>query len=142
MATNLRVEFYKRQHKRLSKSIVIDTSSSKKTCRTPGPDFPSKSIPSTPIAVVASSPDEKPSSIGDIPYYEMKKPFVFLENINEESFKCLNHSPLHPKLAYVPNWEEMFELLSHILFFTEREPLVHDMGVLFQATQQILVEVD
>ena len=72
----------------------------------------------------------------------MRKPFVILRNISEDSFECLNSSPFLPKLAYVPNWEKVFKLLSCISFFIEREPLVQDMGVLFPGMQWIPVEVD
>ncbi|KAL6319810.1 hypothetical protein AAG906_036872 [Vitis piasezkii] len=102
---------------------------------TPGPNSPSKPTRSTPTAVVASRLDEKPSSIGDISYHKMRKPFVVLGNISEDSFECLNSSPFCPKLAYVPNREKVFKLLSCISFFTEREPLMQDMGVLFPTIQ-------
>ncbi|KAL6342959.1 hypothetical protein AAG906_016979 [Vitis piasezkii] len=70
----------------------------------------------------------------------MRKPFVISGNISEDSFECPNPSHFHPKLAYVPSREEVSELFSRIPFFTEREPLVQDMRVLFSPMQQILVE--
>lgn len=84
MASNLRVGFYKRQRKGLSEYIVIDLSPSKKTRLTPGPDFPSKPTLSTLAIVIASSLDEKPSSVDDISYHEIRKPFVVSRNISED----------------------------------------------------------
>ena len=88
------------------------------------------------------SSDEKPSFVNDIFYHDMRKPFAISGNISEDSFECPNPSHFHPKLAYVPSREEVSELFSRIPFFTEREPLVQDMRVLFSAMQQILVEVN
>ena len=76
MTSNLRVRFYKRQCKGLFEYIFINLSPSKKTCSTPGPNSPSKPTSPTFVAVIASSLDEKPSSIDDISYHEMRKPFV------------------------------------------------------------------
>lgn len=121
MASNLRVRFYKRQRKGLIESIVIDLSPSKKTRSTPGLDSPSKSTLPTLVAVVASSLDEKPSSIDDISYHEMKKSFVVSGKINDDSFECSNSSSLRLKPAYVSSREEAFELLSHIPSFTKKK---------------------
>ncbi|RVW39852.1 hypothetical protein CK203_083152 [Vitis vinifera] len=85
----------------------------KKTCSAPDPNSPSKPTPSTPTTVVTSGLNEKPSSIGDIPYHEMRKPFIVLGSINKESFECPNPSPLRLNPAYIPNQEEMSEFLSH-----------------------------
>ena len=49
MATNLRARFRKRQCERLSKSIVIGPSSSKKGHPAPGLDSPSKPTSSTQV---------------------------------------------------------------------------------------------
>ncbi|KAJ9687051.1 hypothetical protein PVL29_015775 [Vitis rotundifolia] len=132
MTTNLRARFCKRQHKRLSKSITIGLSSSKKARSTPSSDSSSKSTPPTHVAAIASNPNEKLSSIGNIPYHEIRKSFIISGSINEKSFECSNPSPLCPKPAYVPNREEVSKLLTSN---TRHE-------VLFSATQQILVEVD
>lgn len=142
MATNLRVGFHEMQYKCLSKSITIDPSFSKKTCSTPNPNSLSKSTSSTPPAVVTLGPNKEPSSVGDIPYHGMKKPFVFTGSISEESFECSNPSLPGPKLVYVSNREEMSKSLSRIPSFTERDPLVHNIGVLFSFMQWILVEVN
>lgn len=142
MVSNLRVEFYEKQHKRLPKSIAIDISPSKKACPTLGPDSLSKLTLSTTTTVVTSDPDEKPSSVDDISYHEMRKPFIVSGNISEDSFQCLNSSFLHPKPTYVPSREEVSELLSCIPFFIEKETLVQDTRVLFLATQRIPIEVD
>lgn len=74
MATNLRVEFCKMQHKHLSESIDVDLSPSKEAYLVPGPDSPSKSTPLTPTIVVALGLDNKPLSVGNIPYHKMKSP--------------------------------------------------------------------
>lgn len=131
-----------RQRKRPSESIAINPSSSKKTYLEPVLNPPSKSAPPTTAAPITSGPNEKLSSTNDISYHKMRKPFTVLKNISEESFECSNSSTPRPKLAYVLGWENISELLSCIPFFTEREPLVWNMGVLFLATQRILVEVD
>lgn len=76
MATNLRARFYERQRKRLYESIAIDPFSSKKAHS--APDLNSSSRPTTliPTTAVTSRLDEKPPSVGEIPYHEMRKPFV------------------------------------------------------------------
>ncbi|RVX02481.1 hypothetical protein CK203_031197 [Vitis vinifera] len=103
MTSNLRVGFCERKRKCLSKSIVVNPSSLKKTYPKPTIDPLSKSILSTIVAVVTSNPNKKPSSIDDISYHEARKPFIVLENISEESFKCLPFSPHCLKTTYVPS---------------------------------------
>ena len=142
MASNLRVEFHERQHKHLSESIAINLSPSKKAYPKPAPNPPSKSAPWTTIVAVISEMDEKPSFVDDISYHKIRKPFIILGEISEDSFECLNTSPLCPKTTYVPNREEISKLLSCISSFTESELLVSNMGVLFPAMQRILVKVD
>lgn len=142
MTTILRTGFHDRQLNSLFESIVIDLFSSKKARLATSSDFPSRPIPSTPTVVVISSSDEKSSSVGNIPYHGMRKPFVVSVSVNEELFECANPSPLYLKPTYVPSREEMSKLLSCILFFTKREPLVHDIRVFFPVMQRILVEMD
>ena len=76
MASNLRVGFHERQHKHLFESIAIDLSPSKKAHPTPSLDSLSKPTQLTPTVDITSSLDEKPSSISDISYHEMRNPFV------------------------------------------------------------------
>ena len=142
MTSNLRVGFCERKRKCLSKSIIVNPSSLKKTCPKPTIDSLSKSVLSTIVVVVTSNPNKKPSSIDDISYHEARKPFIVPENISEESFKCLHSSPPRLKATYVPSQQEVSELLSRIFSFTKKEHLVSNMGVLFPATQQITVEID
>nr|CAN60233.1 hypothetical protein VITISV_016497 [Vitis vinifera] len=106
MTSNLRVGFRERKRKCLSKSIIVNPSSLKKTCPKPTIDPLSKSILSTIVAVVTSNPNKKPSSIDDISYHKARKPFIVLENISEESFKCLHSSPPRLKATYVPSQQE------------------------------------
>ncbi|KAJ9682652.1 hypothetical protein PVL29_018551 [Vitis rotundifolia] len=135
MATNLRARFRERQHKRLSDYIVISPSPSKKACPTPRPNSLSMPTLSTPTDAITSGLNEKPSSVCNIPYHEMRKPFLISGSINEESFECPHLSPHCPKTTYVPSREKMFELLRCFLSFTENEPPMQDMGTLFSATQ-------
>lgn len=99
----------------------MNHSPSKKVHPAPELDSPSKSTPSTPTIVVVLDSDNKLSSVGDIPYHDMRKPFVISRSINEDSFKCLNISPHYPKLAYIPGREEVSELLRDIIFFFYRK---------------------
>ena len=71
-----------------------------------------------------------------------RKPFILLGNINEDLFEYSNSFLLHPKPTYVPSKKEVSKFLSRIPSFTENEPLVQDMRVLFLAMQWILIEVD
>ncbi|KAJ9705787.1 hypothetical protein PVL29_003744 [Vitis rotundifolia] len=119
MTTNLRIGFRERQHKRLSESTAISPSPSKKVCPALGMDSQSKPISLTPTTVVASGLDDKPSFIGDIPYHEMRKPFVVSESIIEDSFECPNPSPHCLKSTYIPNQDEMLELLRCTPSFIE-----------------------
>lgn len=99
----------------------MNHSSSKKVRPALELDSPSKSTPSTPTIVIVLDLDNKLSSVGDIPYYNMRKPFVVSRSINEDSFKCLNISPHRPKSAYIPGREEVSELLRGIIFFLYRK---------------------
>lgn len=80
--------------------------------------------------------------VGDIPYREMRKPFVFSRSISEKSFECLNPSPPCPKPVYVSNQKKVSKFLSRIPSFIENKPPVHDIGVFFSTMQRILIEVD
>ena len=142
MTSNQKVRLREKQHKHLFEPIAINPSHSKKTCLEPVPNPPSKLARPTIVAPITSRPNEKPSSTNNISYHKTRKPFTVLENISEESFECLNSSHPRPKLTYVLSWEKISKLLSCILFFTEKEPLVWNMGVLFSVTQRIPVEVD
>ncbi|KAJ9687146.1 hypothetical protein PVL29_015842 [Vitis rotundifolia] len=142
MVSNLRVGFRKRQCKCLSKSITVNPSHSKKAYPKPVVDPLSKSTLPTIATVVTLDPNEKSSSVDDISYHEMRKPFVVPENISEESFECLHSCHPHLKTTYIPNRQEVSKLLSRIPSFTENEPPVPNIGVLFPTTHQILVEVD
>lgn len=95
MTTILRTGFRDRQLNNLFESIIIDLSSSKKARLATSSDFPT--------IVVISSSDEKSSSVGNIPYHEMRKPFVVSVSVNEELFECANPSPLYLKPTYVPS---------------------------------------
>lgn len=90
---------------------------SKKVRPAPKLHSPSKSTPSTPTIVIVLDSDDKLFFVGDIPYHNLRKPFVVSRSINEDLFKCLNISPHRPKLAYIPGWEEVSELLRGIIFF-------------------------
>ena len=103
MASDLRVGFCERQHKRLSESIAINPSHSKKACPELAPDPLSKLTLPTITTIVTSGLDEKPSFIEDISYHETRKPFVISGKISKDSFECLNFSPLHTKVTYIPN---------------------------------------
>ena len=124
MTSILRAELCERQHKRLSKSIVVNPTPLKKACMEPTPTLPSMPALSTTTAAVTLEPDEKPPFADDISYHETKIPFVVPESFSEESFECMNFSPLCPKPTYVPSWEEISELLNHSPSFIEREPPV------------------
>ncbi|KAJ9703008.1 hypothetical protein PVL29_004670 [Vitis rotundifolia] len=142
MASNFRAEFRERKHKRLSKSIVINHNSSKKAFSELAS---APSLMPVPLAIpttVTLEPDEKLPSVDDIAYHEMRRPFIVPENLSEESFECMTSSPPYPKSAYVPSQDEIFEFLKRIISFTEREPLIQNMGVFFSTTQRILVEID
>lgn len=67
MATNLRARFYKRQYKRLSKSIIINPFSSKKAHPASNSDSPSRPTTLILTIVVALGLDEKPPSVGTFP---------------------------------------------------------------------------
>ena len=110
------------------KSIAINPSYLKKVCSKPAPNPSSKSAPPTTTVVVTWEPDEEPFFIDDISYHKTRKPFVIPREIREDSFECLNSSPLPPKATYVPNRKKISKILCCIIFFTERELLVLNMG--------------
>ena len=76
MATNLRTEFHERQRKCLSEFIIIGLSSSNKARLATSSDSPPKPTLLTLTTVVALGPAEKPPSVGNNSYHEMRKPFV------------------------------------------------------------------
>ena len=123
MTSNLRVRFCERQRKRLPESIIINPTLSKKAClKLASTSLPVPASPAT-IAAITLEPDEK-LSFDDIAYHKMRRPFAIPENLSKELFKCMTSSPPRPKSAYVPNQEEISNLLRQIPSFTEREPLV------------------
>ncbi|RVW37496.1 hypothetical protein CK203_113227 [Vitis vinifera] len=82
--------------------------------------------------IVTSGLDEKPSFIEDISYHETRKPLVILGKISEDSFECLNFSPLHTKRILVkvdenPNQSFMSRLpygtpdtaITHIIYLKD-----------------------
>ena len=142
MTSNRRVGFHERWHKCLSKSIAVNSITSKKACPEPASYPPSMPALSTTVMVVTLEPDEKLPSTDDISYHETNRPFVALENFSKESFECMNCFSPCPKTAYVPSWEEISKFLTHIPSFTERGVPVQNIGVLFLVTQQIPVEID
>ncbi|KAL6319629.1 hypothetical protein AAG906_020706 [Vitis piasezkii] len=75
MASNLRARFHERQRKRLSESIAINTTPSKKASLKPASAPPPMPIPSTITTTVTPKPDAKPLSANDIYYHDMRRPF-------------------------------------------------------------------
>lgn len=142
MTSNMRVGFHKRWHKCMSKSITVNSITSKKAFPEPAPNPPSMLALSTTVMVVTLKANEKLSYTDDISYHETKRPFVVLENFSKESFECVNCFSPYPKIAYVPNREEISKLLTHIPSFIERGFPVQNIGALFLVTQQIPVEID
>lgn len=127
MASNLRAEFRERQHKRLSKSIDVNPTPSKKACPEPASAPMPVSVPPTTAPTVTPKLDEKIPSIDDVAHHETRRPFIG-PDFSEESFQYMTFSLLCPKSTYVPNWEEVSELLKRIPSFIERELLVQNMG--------------
>lgn len=130
MTSNMRVRFHERWCKCLSKSIAVNSITSKKACPEPAPNPPSMPALLTTVMVVTLKPDEKLPSTDDISYHETKRPFVVLENFSKESFECMNYFSLRPKTAYVPSREEISKLLTHIHFFIEKVSSSKHMGAL------------
>lgn len=92
MTFNLRVEFQERQRKRLSESIVVNLIPLKRVCPKPTLIPSPVPVPSITAATVTLEPDEKLSSIDDIAYHEIRRPFIVPKNLNEESLKCMTSS--------------------------------------------------
>lgn len=93
MTFNLRAGFHGRQRKRLSESIAVNPTPLKRVCSEltliPSPVL----VPPTTAMTVTPESDEKLSSIDDIAYHEIKRPFIVPKNLNEESLKCMTSSP-------------------------------------------------
>ena len=146
MASNLRVEFRESQCKRLSESISISPSPSKKPCLdaaclepTPVP------VPMIAFLTVAAKiiyePDEKLHSTEDIAHHEPRRLSTNPDHFSDGSLGSIVSSSSCPKLGYIPNREEIAELMRQIPSFTKRETLVHDMRVLFPTAQWISIEI-
>ena len=112
MTSNLRVRFRERQYKRLSKSIAVNPTPSKKVCSEPTLVPPPVPILSTIAAIVTPKPDEKIFSTNDTAYHEIRRPFVILDSLNKESFEYMTSSHPHPKSTYVLSREEVSKLLK------------------------------
>ena len=142
MDSNLRAEFHERQCKHLSESIAVNPTPSKKACSKPASAPTLMSVPPTTATVLTPELDKKLPSADEHTYHETRRSFINSDNFNKESFEYMTFFSPHSKSTYVPNWEEVSELLKRIPFFTERESSVQNMGVLFPATQQIPIEID
>lgn len=92
MTFNLRVGFHERQRKCLSESIAINPTPLKRVCPKPTLIPSPVPVPPTTAATVTPEPDEKLSSIDDIAYHEIRRPFIVPKNLNEESLKCMTSS--------------------------------------------------
>ena len=147
MASNLRVEFRERQRKRLSESISVSPSPSKRPCLDAACLEPAPvPVPMTAFFTVAAEiiyePDEKPHSIEDIAHHEPRRLSIDPDHFSEGSLGSIVSSSSCPKLGYIPNREEIAELMRQISSFTKRETLVHDMRVLFPTAQWISIEIE
>lgn len=145
--SNLRVEFWERQRKLMSESIVVSPSPSKRPCL----DAAYSELASTPVPMITyltaaikiiSKSDEKLHSIEDIAHHEPRRLFINPDHFSEESLGNMVSSSSRPKLGYVPSREEIAELMRQISFFTKGETPIQDMGVLFSTTQRIPVEIE
>lgn len=91
------------------------------------------------VAKIILESNEKFHSIEYIAHHEPRRSSIGPNHFSEESFDCMASCP---KSSYVPNWEEVAELLRQIPSFTKRETLIQNMGVLFSATQWISVKIE
>ena len=147
MTSNLRAGFQERQRKCLFESIVVNHSSSKRACMVLACPEPISALALvltllTIAAEITPEPDEKLLSADDIAHHELRRPSIGPDHFSEESFEHMISSLSRPKPSYVPSREEIAEFLRQIPSFIERETLVQKMGVLFSATQRILIEID
>lgn len=147
MVSNLRVGFRERQRKRMSESIVVSPSPSKRPC----PDAAYSELALAPIPMIAyltaavkiiSKSDKKLHSIEDIAHHEPRRLSINPDHFSEESLGDMVSSSSRPKLGYVPSQKEIVELMRQISSFTKRETPIQDMGVLFSTTQRIPVEIE
>ena len=102
MASNLRARFRERQRKRLSESIVVNPTPSKRACLEPAPTLMPVSVPPATARAVAPDLDEKLLFANDIAHHEPRRPFVGPNHFNEESFEYMVYFLPHPKPTYVP----------------------------------------
>lgn len=132
---------------RLSESIIVSSSPSKRPC--PNPDCSEPTLapilvptPSTTATKIIFELDEKLPFTEDIAHHKPKRPSAAPDHFSQESLGNMNSFSSHPKPDYIPSREEMVELIRQIHSFTERETLVQDMRVLFSTTQRIPVEIE
>ncbi|RVW36973.1 hypothetical protein CK203_103668 [Vitis vinifera] len=101
---------------RLSESIAVSPSFSKKAYLKHAYLEPTSAPVLVPVSLtivveIIPKPKEKLSSTDDIAHHEPRRPFTGRNHFSEESLNCMASSPSHPKPSYVPNWEEVAELL-------------------------------
>ncbi|KAL6327141.1 hypothetical protein AAG906_014959 [Vitis piasezkii] len=101
---------------RLSESIAVSPSFSKKAYLKHAYPEPTSApilvpVSSTIVVEIIPKSKEKLSSTDDIAHHEPKRPFTGQNHFSEESLNCMAFSPSRLKPSYVPNREEVAELL-------------------------------
>ena len=112
MTSNLRARFRERQHKHLSKSIVVNPTPSKKACSKPALTPALVSLPPITATVFTSELDEKLPSADEHAYHEMRRPFISPDNFSKESFEYMTFFSPNSKSTHVPTRDEVSELLK------------------------------
>ena len=68
-------------------------------------------MPSTTAAYTIPELDERLPSAEGIAYHDPRRPSIGLNHLNDESLEYMTSFPSHPKSSYVPNQEEITELM-------------------------------
>lgn len=116
MVANFRANFKERQHKFLSESIMENPAPSKRPCMEPiclepVSTLASMSAPSTTIVGIISELDERVPSVEGTTHHELRRPFLGLDHLSDESIECVTSFLSRPKSSHILSREEITELM-------------------------------
>lgn len=118
MTINLRARFKERQRKRLSESIMVNHSPSKRPCSEslcPKPVLVVVLVlaPSTAAIGINLELDERLLSVEGTTHHELRRLSPSSEHLNNESVECVASFSSCPKLSHIPILKEIAHARLH-----------------------------
>lgn len=155
MTINLRARFKERQRKRLSESIMVNHSPSKRPCSEslcPKPVLVVVLVlaPSTAAIGINLELDERFLSVEGTTHHELRRLSPSSEHLNNESIECVASFSSRPKLSHIPILKEIAHARLHEFrddksgkSFSSfiHSTLVFDFLTIFLLPSQVIAEV-